>query len=159
MVGPATLFALSAACGSQQRSVTTSPDVRAEGERAIRALSLEWAKAYGAKDLEKTLSFYADDAWVYPPNQPIATSGEQRRKLWVESFALPGFALTSLTTRVEVSRAGDLGYETGSYQLTVQDQKGKPTTSQGKYVVVWKKQADGAWKGVEDIWSADRALR
>ena len=53
-------------------------------------------------------------------------------------------------------RSGDIAYERGTFELTAKDKRGKPTTSKGKYVVVWKKQADGFWKAVADIWNADQ---
>jgi len=42
-------------------------------------------------------------------------------------------------TKVEVSRFGDLAYETGDYELTANDKKGKPYITKAKYVVVWGK--------------------
>jgi ketosteroid isomerase-like protein len=42
-------------------------------EQAIRALDVAWSHAAEAKDLDKTVSFYADDASILPPNMPIAT--------------------------------------------------------------------------------------
>ncbi len=152
------LFALLALtdCESKPNAAPTPPDTRAADERAIRSLALDWAKAAAARDLEKTLSFYADGASVYPPNQPIATTKEQRRQVWEQSFAIPGFALSISITKVEVSRAGDIAYETGSFEVTANDKQGKPATSKGKYVVVWKKQANAAWKAVADIWNLDQ---
>jgi ketosteroid isomerase-like protein len=47
------------------------------------------------------------------------------------------------------------GYTQGSYQLTTTDAKGKPATDRGKTLEIWKKQADGAWKCVADMWSSD----
>jgi hypothetical protein len=41
--------------------------------------------------------------------------------------------------------------------MTVNDAAGNPMTEKGKYVEVWKKQADGQWKVVEDIFNADKA--
>jgi ketosteroid isomerase-like protein len=40
--------------------------------------------------------------------------------------------------------------------LTKNDAGGKPVTTKGKYVVVWKKQADGKWKVIEDIDNPDQ---
>jgi len=37
------------------------------------------SKAAAAKDLDKTVSYYADDAIVLPPNAPAATTKEQLR--------------------------------------------------------------------------------
>lgn len=150
------LSLLSGACGYQQKPAPAPPDRRAAEEKAIRALVVEWGKAMNAKDLEKSLSFYADEAHVFPPGQPIATTKEQRGQLWAQAFALPGFAISLTTTKVEVARSGDLAFETGAFEELANDKKGKPMTTKGKYVVVWCKQADGSWKAVADIWNADQ---
>src|SRR3981081_2549123 len=51
-------------------------------EKAVRDADAEWSKAAGAKDLDKTVSFYADDALVLPPNEPAVTSKDGIRNLW-----------------------------------------------------------------------------
>jgi len=56
---------------------------------------------------------------------------------------------------VEVARSSDLAYLMGVYQLTMKDPQGKPVMDQGKLVEVWKKQADGKWKTVADIFNSD----
>ncbi len=150
------LLALGVACQYQQKPAPAPPDTRAAEESAIRARSVDWFKAIAAKDLEKSLSFYATDAAAYPPNQPIAATSDQRRKVWRDTFNLPGFAIAGMPAKVEAARSGDMAYETGSFELTVNDKKGKPAASKGKYVVVWKKQADGVWKAVADIWNTDQ---
>jgi ketosteroid isomerase-like protein len=35
------------------------------------------------------------------------------------------------------------------------DPSGKPINDRGKYLAVWKKQPDGTWKCVMDIWNSD----
>ncbi len=135
---------------------TRKADNRAAEENAIRLQALEWAKDLSAKDLEKTLSFYAPDAFVFPPNQPVAATADQRRKVWADTFAIPGVALETASSRIEAAKSGDIGYETGTFQLSAKDKKGKATTTIGKYVVVWKKQSDGSWKAAADIWNADQ---
>ena len=44
------------------------------------------------------------------------------------------------------------------YMLTLKDSQGKPVTDHGKLVEVWKKQADGKWKSVVDIFNSDLPL-
>jgi ketosteroid isomerase-like protein len=39
--------------------------------------------------------------------------------------------------------------------LTTPDPAGKPVTDRGKYVTIWKKQADGSWKVIADIFNSD----
>ena len=57
------------------------------------------------------------------------------------------------TTTVDVG--GDFAIETGTYEMTVTPKGGKPTPDKGKYVTVWKKQADGSWKIYRDISNTD----
>ena len=58
-------------------------------------------------------------------------------------------------SKVEVSRSGDLAYLMGVYVVSMKDAQGKPVTDRGKLVEVWKKQADGKWKTVTDIYNSD----
>jgi uncharacterized protein (TIGR02246 family) len=133
----------------------TPPDARAADERAIREIEAEWSKAAAAKDLERWVSFYADDAAVYPPGIPMVTGKDTIRKTMAAFFATPGVSLSLQLTKVEVSRSGDLAYCSGTYTGTMNDPKGKPVTDRGKYVVVYEKQPDGNWKCVADIYNSD----
>ena len=148
----AALVGLMAGC-SQQPSMP--PDTRAADEAAIRSAEAEWSKVAGAKDLERTVAYYAGDASLLPPNAPIATGKEAIREVWSSLMNTPGFALSFQSTKVEVARAGDLGYSIGAYELALNDAKGKPVKDRGKYATVWKKQADGSWKAVVDMFSSD----
>ncbi len=131
------------------------PDTRAAAESALKETDAQWSKAAGAKDVDKTVSYYADNAIVMPPNAAVVTTREATRKIWKDMLTSPGFSLGWKATKVEVARSSDLGYVSGTYELTMNDASGKPTTDRGKFVEVWKKQADGAWKCVADIWNSD----
>src|SRR5881296_3071669 len=62
-------------------------------EQAIRQLDKDWSAAAQSKDVDKTLSFYADDASALPFNAPIATGKEQIRQLWMHlTSTTAGFA-------------------------------------------------------------------
>jgi len=39
--------------------------------------------------------------------------------------------------------------------MTAPDDNGKSSIDRGKYVAVWKKQADGNWKVAVDTWNTD----
>lgn len=131
-----------------------APDTRAD-EAAIRAADIAWSNAAAAKDLERGVSYYASDGSMLAPNAPPATGTDAIHRAWTQLFALPGFSVRWQPSKVEVSRAGDLGYSEGSYELTMNDAKGKPVTDRGKYVAVWKKQAGGAWKVAADIFNSN----
>jgi ketosteroid isomerase-like protein len=40
-------------------------------------------------------------------------------------------------------------------KLSYAGHHGKPMTDQGKTLEIWKKQTDGSWKCVADMWSSD----
>ena len=141
---------------NQQATQTPPADTRAADEAAVRAASAEWAKVATAKDLEKTLSYYAEDASMFPPNMPIVTGSEARRKMWTTLFAPTELVFSNAATKVEVARSGDLAYEIGTFEESFKNAKGSPVKLVGKYVVVWKKQAGGQWKAVVDIFNTDQ---
>jgi uncharacterized protein (TIGR02246 family) len=124
-------------------------------EQALRDLDAQWSAAAAAKDVDKTVSFYSDDAIVMPPNAPSATKKEAIRKVWQDLLASPGLGISWKTTKVEVAKSGDLACVSGTYEVTMNDPSAKPANDHGKYVEVWEKQADGKWKCGTDIWNSD----
>jgi len=152
---PAVVFAcvtLLASCqpSGQQPAAQAPADHRAEDEAAIRALDADWVNAVAAKDAQRCASFYADNGSLLPPGAPIATGKDEIQKAWGGWLEAPGFVLTFRPAKIEVSRAGDLAYDFGDYQMTSNDKKGKPQTVKAKYVVVWGKQPNGTWKVLFD---------
>jgi uncharacterized protein (TIGR02246 family) len=140
-----------------QPQVAVQPaDTRASDEAAIRAASAAWSQASAAKDVDKTVSFYGDGAVVMSPKAPAVHGSENIRKGWAEGFATPGPGLSWRTTAVEVARSGDLAYENGTYDFVTTGKDGKTSDEKGKYLVIWKKQADGAWKVAVDMDNTDQ---
>lgn len=130
-------------------------DTRAADETAIRDADTAWSKATASKQVAAMVSYYDDNGSIFPPNAPIATGKEAVGKVWTQLFEIPGFAVSWEPTKVEAARSGDLAYSQGTYELKMNDPKGNPVTDRGKYVVAWKKQADGSWKALADIFNSD----
>jgi ketosteroid isomerase-like protein len=133
-----------------------SPDLEAE-RAALFRLDKAWAQAAAVKDLEKTLSFWADDARVFPPGQPAVVGKEALRGYVSGGFAMPGFSIQWETSDFVVSASGDVAYGVGTNTVTVNGPEGKPLTERGRGVTVWRKNAGGEWKCVIDIWNAEPA--
>jgi ketosteroid isomerase-like protein len=118
-------------------------------EQTVRDLDAAWSKAAGAKDLDKTVSFYSDDAIVLPPNQAAVTTKDGIRALWKDLIG----SVTSVSwaaTRVEMAKSGEMACLSGTYELTMND----GTKDHGKYCEVWEKKG-GTWKCGTDIWNSD----
>jgi ketosteroid isomerase-like protein len=123
-------------------------------EQALRDLDAQWSAAAGAKDLDKTVSYYSDAAVVMPPNAPAATTKEAIRNVWKDLIASAS-SVSWKATRTEVAKSGDIAYLSGTYEVTLNDASGKLVNDRGKYLEVWEKQADGKWKCGADIWNSD----
>lgn len=60
----------------------------------------------------------------------------------------------SLTWEPEFAEAsGELGYTYGTYTRTTNDTAGNAAVETGRYVTVWRREADGGWKVVLDMGS------
>jgi uncharacterized protein (TIGR02246 family) len=135
---------------------TSTPTVNvAAEEKAIRAVEADFARAVAAKDLEKGLSFYAEDAVMLNQNEPIAAGKTAIRASWTRMLAMPDMALTWAVDKVEVAKSGDVAYDYGSYNMGFTGPSGKKVSDRGKYATIWKKQADGSWRAVLDMANTD----
>ena len=132
-------------------------DTRAADENAVKEADAQWSKTAMTGDVDATVAFYSDDAAVLPPNAPIATGKPAIRAVWA-AMLTPDTTVSWQVTKAEVARSGDLAYVTGTYQIVAKNPKGKAQEDRGKMVEVWKKQADGKWKTVADIFNSDMPL-
>jgi len=123
-------------------------------ESAIRAADQAWLKACNTHDAAKVAAFMAPDGAMFPPNAPAATSPAAVQKVFEGFFGMKDLKLTWAPTAVMAASSGDLGFSSGTYDLTFSD-NGKPAHDKGKYVTVWKKQGDGSWRVVRDIFNSD----
>ena len=136
----------------------SAPAVHASGgmsaeAKALAKLDDDWSSAAATKDAERVASFYAEDALAYPPNEPVAVGRAAAKKVWAAYFAEPTFTISWKTTHAEVN--GDLGFTSGTYEDSFKGADGKMVQEKGKYLCVWKKQKDGSWKAIHDMWNAD----
>ncbi|MDQ3908756.1 MAG: DUF4440 domain-containing protein [Acidobacteriota bacterium] len=145
------LFVLVPAASAQTIKKAASP------ADAIREADAGWMKVFSAKDLDKSVAFVAAEGSVLAPNAPIATGGAAVRTLFAGFFTLPNLQISWHPAKAEVARSGELGYTSGAYQMTFNDPSGKQVNDRGKYVTIWKKQADGSWKVMYDIFNSDLA--
>ena len=123
---------------------------------ALKATEAAWVKDAATKDVDKWVAHYTDDASVLIPDTPILTGKEAIRGGLKAMMSDPNFALTFGATKVDAAKSGDLGYTQGTYSMTTSHPKTKaPMTEKGKYLTVYRKQADGTWKAVEDTFMAD----
>jgi uncharacterized protein (TIGR02246 family) len=151
----ACLLLFTVAC-SDQPAPPAAADTRDADIKAVKDVEAAWAKDAATKDAEKFAAYYTDDASMLMPNAPVINGKENIKAALKPMLADPNFALSFQGTRAEASKGGDMVWSVGTYTMTASDPKTKkPVTDKGKYLTVFKKQADGGWKAIADMISSD----
>jgi ketosteroid isomerase-like protein len=65
------------------------------------------------------------------------------------------YQLTWTPTDAVMGPSGDMGYTWGHFEGKSKDQNGNPVVTSGRYMTIWRKQPDGAWKVVLDAGAND----
>ncbi len=101
-----------------------------------------------------TRTYYAADALVLAPNMP-AVSGHEAIAELMKSFPISDFKVEI----VEMDGTQDVAWVRGTYSMTLTPAGAEPQSDTGKYIEIWKKQDDGSWKVVRDIFNSDLPAR
>jgi ketosteroid isomerase-like protein len=137
-------------CGSQ-------PTIDLDAERsALMNADRVWFDSYAASEspADAFAAQVMDDASLLPPDAPLAQGKEAIHAAMAGLEAMPGFSVTWSPSAADVGSGGDLGYTRGTYEMHVESSEG-PVTINGKYLTIWKKQADGTWMVTADMFNAD----
>jgi uncharacterized protein (TIGR02246 family) len=145
LLGAATL-AVVATCAM------AAPDDLAKARPAIDKANADWLPAMQAKDAERLAAPYADDG-VF-----ILANGQEI----VGHAAIVTFYRKRLASLAQVQAGGihhdgmtlardGLIYEWGHGGATTVDRTGRKATTDGPFLTVWKKGADGAWRIVRNL--------
>ena len=149
MRGLCLLAAAAVLSGCQQQAETVDT---AQIEAQIREAETKWNHAYAKRDAAALAGMYADDAALASPDADLAIGKDAIVKSLESIPKDRNFRLEFRSDRVQVAKSGDLAYSRGRYTMTITDPaRNGPYTSKGNYLTVWKKQADGSWKAVEDF--------
>lgn len=156
------VFAISGACRPKDGP---PPDQSAPSglspadEARIRSVDSAFMAAANAGDAEAVAAVYADDGALLAPNLPPQKGRDAIKAFW-------GGFLDVYTVRFEVASdtiegRGDLAYNQGRYRFSaVPKAKGAPgVADEGKFIEILRKQPDGSWKYVLDMYSSNLALQ
>jgi uncharacterized protein (TIGR02246 family) len=137
-------------------AATAAPPVvdAAAVRQAIEQSNAKFSDAVKQGDTVAMVANYADDAVMMMDGTPAWRGRSEIAKQIIAAFKPMKGADVKLTTS-QVDIGGDYAIETGTYETTVSAPGGKPQTERGKYVTVWKKQADGSWKIYRDVGNSD----
>jgi ketosteroid isomerase-like protein len=128
-------------------------DHRAD-ETAIRRTDSTWsALAKQGGDVNRIASYWADDAVVIAPGQPVVKGKEALKKMVADSKNIPGFSISWKSSDIQFSPDGKLAYMSGENLMTMDDLSGRRIDMPGRGYTIWRKESNGDWKCVVDIWN------
>ena len=119
-----------------------------EARQAIEESNAMFVQAYNRGDAAACAANFLEDGAILAPNQP-AVLGKQA----VEGFfkgMIEELGGTGAIEILEVDAAGDLAYQSATYSF-----ESNEGSDAGKFVEVYKRQADGSWKIRLTIFNSD----
>jgi uncharacterized protein (TIGR02246 family) len=119
-------------------------------EEKIREKVREFSAAYMNADAAAIASMYTTDAKIFPGNSDIISGRAAIEQRW--QFAEGVKDLYHKITPSEIRIINNYAYDYGYYEGSTTNKKGKTSSFQGKYVIVWRKEI-GEWKIYLDIWN------
>jgi len=129
-----------------------TPDTHDADVKAVQDNEAQWNQDYAAKDNDKIVAHYADDAILMVPGAPSSSGKAAIGAALKQMTSDPALSLKFHATKVEVAKSGDVAYTQGTYTLTLTDPQTKQIINDhGSYVTTYRKQPDGTWKAVADI--------
>ncbi|MEO1049928.1 MAG: DUF4440 domain-containing protein [Bacteroidota bacterium] len=114
----------------------------------------QFSKDLMAGDYDAVVDAYTKDGKVFPGGMDILSGSDSVRWYWTRNLD-KGYKISYHKIFPEEIRitgdgyAYDYGYYEGKSEFN-----GKPSSWQGKYVIVWKEVKKDTWKIYLDIWNA-----
>jgi ketosteroid isomerase-like protein len=132
-------------------------DVAAETQ-ALRDAADGYSAAVEALDGAAAANYYASHSVIMPPNGGTLVGPAAFQDFLAETAGLEGFAVELDDPDVVVGAGGDMGYTLGTVRITMPNPDGTTVVTNERDIHVWRKQADGSWKIVIDMWNSPDAL-
>lgn len=122
-------------------------------EFELGQMNRDFAAALNAKDASAAAALYTEDAVLIPPGEAPVRGRQAIEEYWKGAIEAGGVRDVSVETMDALS-SGSLGYETGSFQLTVNGPDGEAIVDRGRYIELLRREPDGRWLSTHGIWNA-----
>jgi len=122
--------------------------LRSDSPNAVADADRAFDRATAERRADGWAEFFAEDGAMIRSTGTV-TGKSAIHDVMARAFADTSFSLTWEPQHGDV--AGSLGYTDGRFEVRFRDDNGNPVKRTGRYLTVWKKQADGAWKVERDI--------
>ncbi|MES2524514.1 MAG: DUF4440 domain-containing protein [Gemmatimonadota bacterium] len=147
-----------AVAGSATTAALSTDPAQARG--AIDSTNAANASAFARGDsaaVAQLTGSYQSDAVLMLPNQAPLRGADAIGGMFKGMFSEISISNVRMQSD-DLMVSGDLAVETGRYSWTVTPKGAPAMPDSGKFVTVWRKQSDGAWKIARDINNSDVPL-
>lgn len=118
----------------------------------ISAINAKFDQAFNSKNASDIAQLYDANAAVMPAPAGAPVIGMQAIQVFFAGLIEAGVIDHKLTL-TEAVEDGNLAYQRGNWAGAMIDAEGMRQTFGGNVHLVYRKQADGAWKAVTHIWN------
>ena len=147
----ASISCLFMSCGPKE------PDVTAL-KKTVDEFNAASKDALMGGSTDKLLAYYEDNAMEMPPNM-VMVKGKDAIKAYWEQSTKAGMKMSAVEfNSVDVQASGTLAYEIGTYDMAMTAGKMGEIRDRGKYISLWREQADGTWKVAAETWNTDMPM-
>ena len=115
----------------------------------VEGLKAELVRAFERGDAALAASLYEPGARMLPPGAPVIAGESAVREFFEKRFAAGSDGGELETVRLD--DYGDVAVEEGRYGRRA----GEQLLDSGKYLAVFRRQPDGAWRWAIDMWNSD----
>jgi uncharacterized protein (TIGR02246 family) len=122
-------------------------------EDGVRNATGELAEALARGSAAEAAALYAMDGKLLTPAARLIEGRHQIEAYWRAGLAV-GLSGVELEA-VEVEAGPEFAVEIGRYAFTVAIDDGGPSVDRGKYVVLHRRQTDGTWCRLVDVFNPD----
>jgi uncharacterized protein (TIGR02246 family) len=121
----------------------------AQERQAIAEANIKFGEVFSSGDAAALANLYTEDSWLMNPEGDLFKGREGIEAFWAGAFQT-GMKEAVLTT-MDVMKMDDMVGEFGKADLTIKPEGQDEIKAVAKYLVIWKKAADGTWKLYADI--------
>lgn len=125
----------------------------AQVRKAIEEQEHKFVEAALQGDAAAAAALFTEDTFLLPPNSELLQGKQATEAFWKTTWTQMKVTEFDITIE-DLYGSGDVVYEVGNYTLKLQLEGQGNFEEKGKYVLIWKKMADGTWKRHVDIWNS-----
>ena len=136
-------------------AMQSGPGTTAADLAAIAAFNQRYLQAINDGDIDTLSRLTAEDHIMLAPNRP-PLAGKQANDA-ANRRAFEQFNIDETWTPQETVVAGDWAYQRGTYTVVAAPKSGGPSrTSTGNFLRIYRRQPDGSWRMIRDMFNSDQ---